>query len=251
MIETAPEPAEGARPGRRARARADTRKTLILTAERIFAEEGVSNTPLRRITQEAGQRNESAIHYHFGSREGIVAAIMDYRTAPINAARVSLLERMQAEAAGRPLSSRDVAEALAGPLADHLRRHGGESHYIRFLGVLWLDQPMWRAFEGREIDKGLAMGLQALLDSKPHMPATVLRQRYGLAIQMGTYALARMERFANKLGDAYDWARAEAQIAGIIDAETAIFDAPFSPRSIDALTASGALAPKETVRRAP
>lgn len=241
--EPATDTADNDRPSRRARAKADTRMTLILTAERIFAEEGVSNTPLRRITQEAGQRNESAIHYHFGSREGIVAAIMDFRTAPINAARVALLEEMRAEAGGGPLSSRDVAEALSGPLADHLRQHAGKSHYIRFLGVLWLDQPMWRAFMGRHIDVGLSMGLNALLESKPHMPAAVMRQRYGLAIQMGTYALARMERFANRLGDAYDWSRADAEIAGIIDAETAIFDAPLSPRTVCALTESGALAP--------
>lgn len=225
---------------RRARAGADTRTTLILTAERIFSEEGISNTPLRRITQAAGQRNESAVHYHFGSREGIVAAIMEYRTVPVNAARMALLEKKRAAAGGLPLSSRDVAEILFLPLADHLRQHGGASYYIRFLAMLWLDQPMWRMFEGRAMDTGLIEALHMLMDAMPHLPESLVRQRFGLALQMVTYSLARMERFASKHGEHFDRDRADADIAGIVDAGTAIFDAPVSPPTIAALRQRGA-----------
>ena len=54
------QPASEPTPRRTDRRRVDTRLALTLTAERIFAEEGVSNTPLRRITQAAGQRSASA-----------------------------------------------------------------------------------------------------------------------------------------------------------------------------------------------
>ncbi|MFV0474896.1 MAG: TetR/AcrR family transcriptional regulator [Pikeienuella sp.] len=220
--------------------RADTRMTLILTAERIFAEEGISNTPLRRVTRAAGQRNESAIHYHFGSREGVVGAILEHRTSPINQARIRFLNRLRAATEG-PLSSRDVAESLCGPLAEHLRNSGGESYDMRFLGALWLDQPMWRSFEGRGAeDMGLFMGLDALLESKPYLPRSVVRLRYRLAIQISTYSMARLERIACKHGPDFDWMRAEADIAGIVDALTAIFDAPISSPSVEALRAAGA-----------
>lgn len=239
MSDGSDEAAGTAPKGRRRGPRADTRLALILAAERIFSEEGISNTSLRRITQAAGQRNESAIHYHFGSREGVVAAILDHRTTPINADRVEMLARM-AEA-GRPLGSREVAEALCRPLARYLHESGGRSHYLRFLGVLWLDRPMWRQFEGRTQDEGLLIGLRALIEAKPHLPASLVRHRYGLAIQMSTYALARMERMAFDSGPRWDWARAEAQISDLIDGVAAVFDAPLSPETVRALRECGEL----------
>ena len=221
--------------------RSDTRRALILAAERIFSEEGISNTSLRRITQAAGQRNESAIHYHFGSREGVVQAILDLRTTPVNAARVALLSEMQDAAAGAPLGSRDVALALVTPLADYLRQSAGRSHYLRFLGMLWLDRPMWRKFEGRALDTGLQMLREALIEAKPHMPALVLRQRFGMAIQMSNSTLSGMERMAFDLGDAYDWPRAEAQYANLVDSIAAVFDASLSPDTVRALRECGGI----------
>lgn len=226
---------------RRKSGRVATRLILVLTAERIFSEEGISNTSLRRITQAAGQRNESAIHYHFGSREGVVQAILDLRTAPINAARVEMLREMHAQSAGAPLGSRQVATALVAPLAAYLRGSEAKSHYLRFLGMLWLDRPMWRKFEGRTQDVGLQMMRKALVEAKPYLPATIVRQRFGLAIQMANFILSRMERQAFDLGPAYDWMRAEVQFADLIDSIAAVFDAPLSSDSVKALQQCGNL----------
>lgn len=219
----------------------DTRTKLILTAERLLSEGGISSTPLRRITQEANQRNESAIHYHFGSRQGVVEAILDLRTPKLNTTRLELLEALHAKADNRPLSSRDVATTMVDPLADYLRETLGEGYYLRFLGMLWLDQSIWRELIGQTRDEGLIVALDALIKANPHVPVSVMRQRFGLAIQMSTYSLARMEKFAGELGEKFDWSRAEVQIAGIIDAIVAIFDAPLSPETIFALHNSGML----------
>ncbi len=231
--------ADPAPPRQRRNRRRDTRLALIIAAERIFSEEGISNVSLRRITQAAGARNESAIHYHFGSREGVVQAILDHRTTPVNADRVAMLQRLSAQ--GRPLGSREVAEALCRPLAHYLRDSGGRSHYLRFLGMLWLDRPMWRHFEGRTLDEGLLTSLGALSEINPHLPKSLVRHRYGLAIQMSTYSLARMERAAFDAGPRWDWARAEAQIESMIDGVTAVFDAPLSPNTVRALRNCGEL----------
>ena len=225
---------------RKARApRADTRLALILAAERIFSEEGISNTSLRRITQAAGQRNESAIHYHFGSREGVVQAILDLRTKPVNAARVALLGEMRAAAAGAPLGSPEVARTLVAPLANYLRTSAGRSHYLRFLGRLWLDRPVWRKFEGRTQDTGLQLMHEALIEAKPHMPAMIVRQRFAMGIQMGNSTLSRMEGLAFDRGETYDWKRAEAQTSDLIDSIAAVFDASLSPETVRALRDCG------------
>jgi AcrR family transcriptional regulator len=55
----------------------DTRRKLLDAAARAFAEHGVFNASLLDITRQAGQRNRAALHYHFGSREGVLCAVLE------------------------------------------------------------------------------------------------------------------------------------------------------------------------------
>jgi AcrR family transcriptional regulator len=48
---------------------------------RAFAEDGVFNASLIEITREAGQRNRGALHYHFGSRDGVLCAVLERHVA--------------------------------------------------------------------------------------------------------------------------------------------------------------------------
>lgn len=248
MNDAAAIPPGTAEPGRRRNARrpgrkgeSDTRMALILAAERIFSEEGISNTPLRRITLAAGQRNESAIHYHFKSREGIVQAILDLRTAAANTARVAMVEEFRQRNRDAPLASRDLASAMVLPLAAYLRETAGKGHYQRFLGMLTLEQSMLRKFEGRTQDSGLRMVLDALIEAKPHMPVMLMRQRFAQCMSMTNMTFAAMERLAYDLGPAYDWARADVQIENLVDSVSAVFDAPISPQTVRVLQSSGGL----------
>ena len=66
--------------------------------ERLFAELGVANVALTQIVaEEAARKNRSALHYHFGSRGGVLSAVMDRRLASINARRMVLLEALPAK----------------------------------------------------------------------------------------------------------------------------------------------------------
>src|SRR6476620_5410268 len=59
-----------------------TRERLMQAGERLFARHGVDRVRLREINEMAGQRNSSALHYHFGSRDGLVEAILsEHQTA--------------------------------------------------------------------------------------------------------------------------------------------------------------------------
>jgi AcrR family transcriptional regulator len=69
---------------------------LLDLAERIFAKRGVENVALTQIVAASTQRNRSAMHYHFGSREGVLSALLDRRLAPINARREALLDALPA-----------------------------------------------------------------------------------------------------------------------------------------------------------
>ncbi len=54
-----------------------TRDKLLDCAARAFARDGVFNASLIDITRQAGQRNRAALRYHFGSRDGILCAVID------------------------------------------------------------------------------------------------------------------------------------------------------------------------------
>ena len=57
--------------------RPDTRTRLLDVAEQLFAEHGIDAVSLSQILETAGQRNKSAIYYHFGSKAGLIAAIAE------------------------------------------------------------------------------------------------------------------------------------------------------------------------------
>jgi AcrR family transcriptional regulator len=93
----------------------DTRQKLLDAAARAFAEDGIFNASLIEITRRAGQRNRGALHYHFGSRDGVLCAVID-RHAAFLARREGELLNVAARAPGDDLAS--VIEAIVRPAAE-------------------------------------------------------------------------------------------------------------------------------------
>lgn len=65
---------------------------LLDAAEAEFADEGIESGSLRRIMRRAGA-DPGAVHYHFGNREAVAAAVLDRILVPLNARRLTLLEQ--------------------------------------------------------------------------------------------------------------------------------------------------------------
>ena len=63
---------------------------LLLAAERLFAEHGLAGISLRQISIEAGSSNNSAIQYHFGSKDDLLRAIFAYRLGDLMQRRALL-----------------------------------------------------------------------------------------------------------------------------------------------------------------
>jgi len=93
----------------------ETRRRLLDAAARAFAEHGVANASLLDITRQAGQRNRGALHYHFGSRDGVLAAVLERH--------VDFLAQREAELLEVALASPDddlesAVEAVVRPAAE-------------------------------------------------------------------------------------------------------------------------------------
>ena len=90
-----------------------TRAGLLDAAARAFANDGVFNASLIDITRQAGQRNRAALRYHFGSRDGVLCAVIE-RHAEFLAHR----EGEVLEVAKREAGLESVIEALVRPAAE-------------------------------------------------------------------------------------------------------------------------------------
>ena len=67
-----------------------TRERILDAAGRLFAERGFDGTSLRAITTAAGV-NLAAVHYHLGSKEALLAAIVARHAEPVNRERLARL----------------------------------------------------------------------------------------------------------------------------------------------------------------
>ena len=68
------------------------RNLLLDTAEELLLENGPDAVSLRAIGREAGQKNQSALQYHFGGRESLMQAILDRRLMQVEEKRQTLVD---------------------------------------------------------------------------------------------------------------------------------------------------------------
>jgi AcrR family transcriptional regulator len=106
---------------------------LIRAGERLFAEHGIEVVSLREITRAAGQRNATALQYHFGNRRGLVRAILAKHTLDVEAERHGMLDELEE---GSGVSAREWVEALVLPAAAKLADRDGGRDYLRIMAEL-------------------------------------------------------------------------------------------------------------------
>ncbi len=181
-----------------------------------MGERGINGVSLREITREAGQKNASALHYHFGSRDGLIEAIFEKRMRLLDRHRMKLLDEMERE--GRLNDVRCVAEAVTRPTAELLGKPDGAGNYIKFLTEMFLstDTSIDDFVRGR-LDGGLRRSFEVLKRLLPDIPENVLRQRFIIIMRAGTYSLADIDAHRRRMeaqGRPFDMHRA---IENLID----------------------------------
>jgi AcrR family transcriptional regulator len=91
------------------------RQTRILdAAENAIAELGFAGASLRNIVLEA-QVNLATVYYYFGSKRGLMEAVLKRRFGPLRQEHLALLRKFETEARGRPLPVEKILEAMLLP----------------------------------------------------------------------------------------------------------------------------------------
>lgn len=104
-----------------------TRAALIRAAEQLMALHGVEGVDLKDIQLAAGQRNRSAVNYHFKDRAGLVRAIGIKHRAAINPDRHQMLDHLERTGT---ITVTGLVEALVEPLARSLNDSSGRDYVV-------------------------------------------------------------------------------------------------------------------------
>ena len=198
-----------------------TREAILAAAERLFAEHGVFAVSNRQVSEAAGQGNNAAVGYHFGTKADLVRAIETKHREPVERLR----EAMVAET-GDSADLRDWVACLVRPLTDHLAALGNPTWYARFAAQAMAD-PAYHKIVVRDAlaSKSLVRVIERINKCLPDLPTGVHTERNIMARNLLMHTCAEFER---TLADGDSGPRSSWQAAGsgLIDAIVGLWLAP-------------------------
>ena len=162
-------------------------RKLILAAERLFGQHGIDNVSLRQIVAAADQANNYAVQHHFGSKEGLVAAIFTIRMADLDTARNQALKEIKKQ---KHIKPQDIVRAIYMPILeafDEKQQHlyADFTYEIFHRNKLKPGNSLKDDIPPYEDIAPAVEELNGLLkDCFPDMPFDVFNTRYRLAAEM-------------------------------------------------------------------
>ena len=197
-----------------------TEERLLDAAEQLFAAQGYGDTSLRAVTELAGA-NVAAVNYHYGSKEGLLRAVVGRAMAPINAERDRRLTALYAET-GTPAVD-EIVRAFVEPSLP-LDRGSAPSGLERLIATVLLDpDPRIRQLFADEVDpvegRYLDALRRALPDRDPELVLVGYTNMIGLLAlqQAGTFKGLRLRaRTPDTLADSVPVAGTEYLIAFLV-----------------------------------
>ncbi len=200
-----------------------TREQLLDVAEALFLEHGVDGVSLRAIVRASGQKNQSALQYHFGGRDGLIMAILLRRAGQLEAKRRVLMEEVLQ--AGEDPDLRSICAIL-----------------VRAPFTLCREQRAFRAFLGQFGQRLLASDHNLLMSTEverfptrrdlrsmitrslSHLDPKILALRLEHTQAFGLLAMSRRARS----GESFRGAEAELFFNNLVDQVAGMLDAPVS-----------------------
>jgi AcrR family transcriptional regulator len=190
---------------------------LLLAAERLFAEHGLAGVSLRQISIEAGSSNNSAIRYHYGSKDDLLRAIFDYRLSDLTHRRALLRARTN------PDDLRAQLEAHILPLIE--MAESPDSSYVSFIEQLQRAGAVDVLFGQPEAMKSqveFTSGMQRLLRQIPEPARSIrIQQAQDLAVHLA----AERERAIRRNDATVPFA---LFVSAVVDGLTGFLEAPAS-----------------------
>ena len=169
----------------------DTKARILDAAEQLFAAHGFAGTSLRAVTRKAGV-NLAAVHYHFGTKEDLLRAVVSRIVVPVNRERLAMLEQVEAAAGDEPPSLEGILEAFIAPDLRLIRDLGERGVIItRFLGRSYTEPAaMVQALSREHYEELGRRFMEVIARAVPEVGQAELYWRFKLVVGVLTYILA-------------------------------------------------------------
>ncbi|MET8764465.1 TetR family transcriptional regulator [Lentzea sp. NPDC004782] len=167
-----------------------TRELILAAAERLFAEDGVFAVSNRQVSEAAGQGNNTAVGYHFGTKADLVRAIARKHLAQIEEVRQQLVAEINGST-----DVRDWIACLVRPVTEHLAVVGSPTWFARF-GAQVMTDPALRPImvEETQSSPSLVRIVEGLANCLPDLPDDVRAERNDMTRQLLVHMIAERER---------------------------------------------------------
>jgi AcrR family transcriptional regulator len=214
---------------RKSSARDQTRKQLISAAEKLFAKDGIDGVSLRQINLEAGQKNSSAAHYHFGSKDSLIMAIYQHRMENVNERRLKKISEL--ESSGDEKNIRALVGAIVYPIVEEIDADMSGRHYIRFMAQA-IGHPQLDLIElwQQEHSGGLSRTIDLIRKALPDIPNAIVGQRFGLAFEQIVHSLADREKLRQSAKHSFE-VNSALFVSNLVDCISGAMAAPVSPET--------------------
>lgn len=199
----------------------ETRARILSTAEKLFADQGISSVSVSMIIQKAGLKNVNAVHYHFGNKEGLLQTIVDRHLGVISQRRTAMLDAL---ALRQKHDIRDLVLTLVVPIAEQLNEPDGGEEFIHINAELnalktlsfysAIDMPLRLTYENQ-----LVLLFRAKLD---HLPYLLLQKRMMLIVGLLYHGLSDHARARRELDPNNPLADDELMVCILIDSIVAM-----------------------------
>ena len=208
-----------------------TQEAILAAAERLYAEHGMFAVSNRQVSEAAGQGNNAAVGYHFGTKADLVLAIEQKHREPIEQLREEMVGEIGASK-GQGAEMRDWVGCLVRPLTEHLAALGGDGSptwYARFAAQAMTDPAYYNIVVKDALSSpSLVEVIDGVNRCLPNLPTGVRYERNIMARNLLIHTCADLER---SLAAGASLARPSwrAAATGLIDAIVGLWLAPVTP----------------------
>ncbi|WP_372783533.1 TetR/AcrR family transcriptional regulator [Litorivivens sp.] len=155
------------------------KQSLLRAALKLFAENGIDAVSLRMINREAGHKNHSALHYHFGSKMGLLESLAEFIQNWFEESRESALVAVETS---DTVDGKKILEAFVTPYLNILKEEWGYDA-VRFIARMEFDADsdthhILNKFAGPSIERFKKL----LVKTYPELPKKLLFQRFNFCI---------------------------------------------------------------------
>jgi len=202
---------------------ATTQTRLMRAMEKLSAQHGVENVTAKAVIEEAEQKNESALQYHFKSKEGLINAIHRSRFTQTQEKRRELLTECLAKYSSPTV--RDLCYLLVAPTFQLCRDDAGYRRWIKGFGAknATVRHPMLEQ-EVVEETNSIRIIVQHLKELLAQLDEKMFENRYLMVVR---FASLSMSNHAKEKG-VFRGPNSDFFLSNLVDVLTGMFTAEVS-----------------------